>query len=94
MNKKTNTIVTVMAVIGVITTAIVLCIVFRDRIKETFLYQRFFADREEDDMDFFEDDFLDEEETEEEKDEEETEEEEEDKPSTKVRRGYTALKVS
>ena len=92
MNKKTSIIVSVMAVIGVITTAVVLCIVFRDRIKETYLYQRFFAENEDDDMDFFEDDFLEDDEPEEEQDEEDTEEEE--KPTTMARLGYTSLKVS
>ncbi|MBQ6392250.1 MAG: hypothetical protein IJH60_01950, partial [Eubacterium sp.] len=65
MNKKTSIIISVMAVIGVITTAIVLCIVFRERIKETYLYQRFFAE-DDDDMDFFEDDFLEDDDPEEE----------------------------
>ena len=92
MNKKTSIIVSVMAVIGVITTAIVLCIVFRERIKETYLYQRFFAE-DDDDMDFFEDDFLEDDDPEEEQDAVDAEEEEE-KPTTKARRGYTSLKVS
>ena len=94
MNKKTSIIVSVMAVIGVITTAIVLCIVFRDRIKETYLYQRFFAENEIDDMDFFDDDFLDDDDPEEEQDKVDAEDEEEEKPTTKARRGYTSLKVS
>ena len=93
MNKKTSIIVSVMAVIGVITTAIVLCIVFRERIKETYLYQRFFAE-DDDDMDFFEDDFLEDDDPEEETDKAEAEDEEEEKPTTKARRGYTSLKVS
>ena len=92
MNKKTSIIVSIMAVIGVITTAVVLCIIFRDRIKATYLYQRFFADNEIDDMDFFDDDFLDDDDPEEEQDK--AEEEEEEKPTTKARRGYTSLKVS
>ena len=84
-----------MAVIGVITTAVVLCIVFRDRIKETYLFQRFFAQEDDSDMDFFEDDFLDDEDAEEEDtDPEDTEDEEEEKNAVKARRGYTSLKVS
>ncbi len=91
MNKKPNLIIRIMALIGVIATGICLCIIFRDRIKETFLFKKFFAEEEDDEL-FFPDEDLPEieEETAEETDVAEAEEE---KPAPKARRGYTSLKL-
>ena len=98
MKKHTNILVILMAVIGLICTAICVCFLFRDRIKETALFRKFFGEEDDLDMDFFDDDFLDDEEditpekAVEEAPVEETEEEAEEVQVPKARRGYIPLR--
>ncbi len=86
MNKKLNLFIRIMTLIGILTTAVCLCIIFRERIKESFLFRKFFAE-EEPDLELPLEQMV----TEEEKDPEAEAEEDEEKPAPKARRGYTSL---
>ena len=86
MNKKVNLFIRIMALIGFIAAAVTLCIVFRDRIKDSSLYQKFFSE-EEDEPEFTIEEIT----VEEEKEPEAEAEDEDEKPAPKARRGYTSL---
>lgn len=91
MKNKKNLLILIASIIGITCTAICLCILFKDRIKESALFQKFFGDDDDLDMDFFDEEFMDDDE----EDDDVTEiveEAEEEVQAPKARRGYIPLK--